>query len=668
MSTYTSIICQNPTFTITKTDNVTVAKRGDTLTYEITVKNTSTVDASNVEIIDTLPGNVSFSSANLGGIYSNGKVTWITNIDAGDTLTLELDVTVNNSAQNGANIYNIARITGGPSDDDTTIVTVDEPLYGCIDIQKETYDQNGTKLSSVTQFTFHLNGSDDTTQNDSTGHARFNNVPVGTHTVTEVVPTGWIQQLVTPTNGHVTVSAGSNCATVTFKNRQEQFGTPNFTISKTDNRSTAERYDTLSYKITVQNNGTVDATNVVVTDSVPNDTSFISSDSGGIRNGNTVTWTFDLAAGQSKTVTMNVRVDSSANDGDTIYNTACVQSGPCDNDTTRIDDDDDNGDGDVRVSLDDDPDPIDTCYDTEIEYDIRLTNDSNYDEDVDVIAQLDADTDYRSSSNGGDERYGDTVEWTDINVNANSSKTLRLRVRVNNTLNNGDSIRLRVAITGGDEATEITRVRNGNCDYHPPYEPPYVPPYVPPVIPPVGGQAGITIDKTADRTEALAGSLVSYTVTIRNTGTQDVPNAILTDDYPETMMTLSDPGGGTDVGGQLRWTLGALRANSTTVIRYRLRVRDGVPQGSSIRNTATVQGGNLTRTDTHTLVVPQPPVTGLGGFIKGIGSTTALLTPSVEAAQPTPTTDPALPLTVWLTTIFMGLAAGGTFGKKLLFV
>jgi len=134
------------------------------------------------------------------------------------------------------------------------------------------------------------------------------------------------------------------------------------------------------------------------------------------------------------------------------------------------------------------------------------------------------------------------------------------------------------------------------------------------------------------------------------------------------MMTIADPGGGSDGGGELRWNLGTLRANSTTVVRYRVRIKDTVTQGSSIRNTATVRGEGLTRSDTHTIVVPRPPVTGLGGFIKGIAGTANLLTPSTEAANPVaPTTDPALPMTVWLTTIFIGLGFGGTFGRRFLF-
>ena len=45
-------------------------------------------------------------------------------------------------------------------------------------------------------------------------HARFTNVPVGTHTVTETVAAGWNLFLVTPNNGIVNVVSGNACAGV----------------------------------------------------------------------------------------------------------------------------------------------------------------------------------------------------------------------------------------------------------------------------------------------------------------------------------------------------------------------------------------------------------------------------------------------------------------------
>ena len=93
------------------------------------------------------------------------------------------------------------------------------PQTGCIDVLKEVFDSTGTRLGTVPQFTFRLN-SNTQAFNDSQGHARFINVSLGTHTVTEIVPTGWSQILVTPSQGTVTVVPGSQCAGITFKNRQ----------------------------------------------------------------------------------------------------------------------------------------------------------------------------------------------------------------------------------------------------------------------------------------------------------------------------------------------------------------------------------------------------------------------------------------------------------------
>ncbi len=102
------------------------------------------------------------------------------------------------------------------------------PQNGCIDILKETFDVNGNPLTPVTQFTFKLD-NDRTVSNDGTGRARFSNVPVGTHTVTETVPSTWTQLSVTPAGGVVSVTTGTSCAVVTFKNKQQiSYPTPTY--------------------------------------------------------------------------------------------------------------------------------------------------------------------------------------------------------------------------------------------------------------------------------------------------------------------------------------------------------------------------------------------------------------------------------------------------------
>jgi uncharacterized repeat protein (TIGR01451 family) len=256
----------------------------------------------------------------------------------------------------------------------------------------------------------------------------------------------------------------------------------------------------------------------------------------------------------------------------------------------------------------------------------------------------------------GREKSGDRVEWDDR-----------------------DTLRLRVGVSDGYEDTEITRIRNRGCDNNDHDG----------LIP------DLTIDKMSNTTEALGGTSVSYTITIRNTRGQDIQNAVLTDDYPEQYVNITDPGGGYDANGRLTWNLGTLRSNSTTVARYNTRLKQGLTRGTSIRNTATVRSGTITRTDDHVIVVPTPPQTGLGGFSKSLTKSNTYLstykdntlktgsdTSRLVAVRPpqrtiisTTSTEfgsdeaPAanIPLIIWIITILTGLGMGGLFGRKFLF-
>ena len=91
----------------------------------------------------------------------------------------------------------------------------------------------------------------------------------------------------------------------------------------------------VTYTLTVTNNGTDDATNVTVTDSLPSGTSFVNCSSTGAGicggTGNTRTVTFaSLAANTTETITITATVDCSLADGATIANTASVNSSTTD--------------------------------------------------------------------------------------------------------------------------------------------------------------------------------------------------------------------------------------------------------------------------------------------------------------------------------------------------
>ncbi len=120
---------------------------------------------------------------------------------------------------------------------------------GCIEITKETYSANGDRVTSrIPGFTFRLDGNK-TTRNNSSGIARFTDVPVGSHTVTENSYSGWNMTSVTPSNGQVNVVAGTQCAEVTFKNTKIQTNS-NLSISCAANPSSVNVGNTVTWTAT----------------------------------------------------------------------------------------------------------------------------------------------------------------------------------------------------------------------------------------------------------------------------------------------------------------------------------------------------------------------------------------------------------------------------------
>ncbi len=122
-------------------------------------------------------------------------------------------------------------------------------------------------------------------------------------------------------------NSGGTCI---FVNEYQKDSAPNLSITKAVSKASVKKGGELEYTITVQNNGTANATNVVVTDTLPKElgtnisSSNPSSYSSSVNNGQaTFTWELGtIEAGQSKTVTFK----ATAVDCGKITNSANVTS------------------------------------------------------------------------------------------------------------------------------------------------------------------------------------------------------------------------------------------------------------------------------------------------------------------------------------------------------
>ena len=97
-------------------------------------------------------------------------------------------------------------------------------------------------------------------------------------------------------------------------------------VTKSVNNATPGEGDSVTYTVTVDNNGPDDATGVEVTDALPTGVTYSSDSAGGSYNSGTGVWTVgSLADAASATLTIVAAVDAGTG-GDTITNTASISA------------------------------------------------------------------------------------------------------------------------------------------------------------------------------------------------------------------------------------------------------------------------------------------------------------------------------------------------------
>ncbi|HXU10682.1 MAG TPA: hypothetical protein VN898_01845, partial [Candidatus Binatia bacterium] len=338
---------------------------------------------------------------------------------------------------------------------------------------------------------------------------------------------------------------------------------PVLTISKTDSPDPVAAGSNITYTISYGNTGGSQATGVVITDTIPANTSFVSATGGGTLAAGVVTWNIGTVnAGASSSVQLVVAVASPLNNGTVItngtYDIDSAQTAPTSGAavTTTV-----TSAPVMNISKTDAPDPV--AAGSNITYTISYSNTGNMNATGVVITDtIPTNTSFVSATGGGTLAAG-VVTWNIGNVAAGASSSVQLVVAVTSPLANG------TVITNGTYSIDSTQT---------------APTSGAAVTTTVTSAPVVNISKTDSPDPVNAGSNITYTISYSNTGNMNATGVVITDTIPANTSFVSATGGGTLAAGVVTWNIGNLAAGASSSVQLVVAVASPLANGTVITN------------------------------------------------------------------------------------
>ncbi|PIY96497.1 MAG: hypothetical protein COY66_04000, partial [Candidatus Kerfeldbacteria bacterium CG_4_10_14_0_8_um_filter_42_10] len=450
----------------------------------------------------------------------------------------------------GGDCAALGTITLQPGENKVCTVTNDDVAPTITLVKAVNNNHAGTAVPS--DFTLTLDGVGVT---QGAANAVAANIP---HTINEVMVDGYQfvsltgdEQCPSVLNDTATLLPGEN---ITCTVTNEDIAPPVLDINKSVSPVTVLAGGNLTYTIEWQISGEADATNVTITDPIPLNTTFVSASNEGVYStaDNTVTWALGTKApGDSGIFTVNVTVNSLAEAGTIIVNTATIDS----SETDPVSDDASSTvmatTAPILQITKDVSDPSVNPGAT-VTYTVVITNVGSADA-LNVTLTDVMPTNLTFVSGGGNTK---TFELGDLAIGDSVTKTYN------------------VLVADDSGAGTYTNTATAEADNHSPISAQADLGVVLPTV--LGDETSpdLAIVKTVNVAFANPGNTVEYTVKITNNGDGDATNVTLTDQLPSGFTF----DGTTDA--VKAWELGDLAPNEEKTVTYKVKIADNMTAGT----------------------------------------------------------------------------------------
>ena len=544
---------------IHKTVDKESVKIGDTLTYTISVKNNGDKVAKAI-IYDNVPEGTVLLNKDNNEDENTKKLTWRVTVEPGETENVEFTVRV--KAEKGT-IKNSAIVNGK---------TTEETETGIINITgKKEVDKAEAKVGDTLTYTITLTNS-----GNATGTVTVTDeIPAGTTLVEKSITNNGVESNGTITWTDVEVKAGDtvevsfkvtinndtktsvrNTAVIDDNKPTEEVETKvaNITGAKSVDKSTAKVGDTLTYTITLTNNGNADG-KVTVTDEIPTGTTLVADSitaNGSYNEENkTITWT-DVKVEAGKTAEVSFKATINSDTKTSVTNKAVIDGNkPTEEVETKV----------ANITGAKSVDKSTAKVGDTLTYTIELTNSGNGDGKVTVTDEIPTGTRIKDENTTGYNKETNTMTWSNVEVKANGgTATLTLEVVVKDDTT--------------DTVKNVAKIDNKEIPEKPETK-----------------VANITGAKSVDKPTAKVGDILTYTIKLTNSGNGD-GKVTVTDEIPTgTRIKDENTTGYNKETNTMTWSDVEVKAGKSVELTLEVVVKDDTTD--TVKNVAKIDNKEI---------------------------------------------------------------------------